>query len=64
MSEFKKLSEYTDGKENKTSQVYITQNENSRYMVLLYVAETNYNEAVFFDNERKAEDFAEDWVLI
>jgi len=33
-------------------------------MVLLYVAETNYNEAVFFDNERKAEDFAEDWVLI
>jgi hypothetical protein len=64
MSEFRKLSEYTDEKENKTSQVYITQNENSRYMVLLYVAETNYNEAVFFDNERKAEDFAEDWVLI
>jgi hypothetical protein len=64
MSEFRKLSEYTDEKENKTSQVYVTQNDNSRYMVLLYVAETNYNEAVFFDNERKAEDFAEDWVLI
>ena len=64
MSEFRKLSEYTDGKENKISQVYVTQNENSRYMVFLYVAETNYNEAVFFDNERKAEDFAEDWVLI
>ena len=64
MSEFRKLSEYTDGKENKTSQVYITQNGNSRYMVLLYVAETNYNEAVFFDNEQTAENFAEDWVLI
>ena len=62
MSEFKKLSEYTDGKDNKTTQVYITQNGN--YMVLLYVAKTNYNEAVFFDDEQKAEDFAEDWVLL
>ena len=64
MSEFRKLSEFTDGKENKTSQVYITQNGNSRYMVLLYVAETDYNEAVFFDDEQKAEDCAEDWVMI
>jgi len=62
MSEFKKLSEYTDGKENKTSQVYIAEG-NSRYMVLLYAAVTDYNEAVFFDDEQRAEDFAEDWVL-
>ena len=62
MSEFIKLSEYTDGKQNKTSRVYITAG-NSRYMVLLYAAETDYNEAVFFDDEQKAEDFAEDWVL-
>ena len=62
MSEFKKLSEYTDGLENKTSQVYLTEG-NSRYMVLLYVATTDYNEAVFFDDEQRAEDFAEDWVL-
>jgi hypothetical protein len=62
MSEFRKLSEYTDGKENKTSQVYITEG-NSRYMVLLYIAVTDYNEAVFFDDEQRAEDFAEDWVL-
>lgn len=62
MSEFKKLSEYTDGKDNKTSQVYIIKG-NSRYMVLLYVAVTDYNEAVFFDDEQRAEDFAEDWVL-
>jgi hypothetical protein len=63
MSEFRKLSEYADGKENKTSQVYITQSGNSRYMVLLYIAVTDYNEAVFFDDEQRAEDFAEDWVL-
>jgi hypothetical protein len=64
MSEFRKLSEYTDGKENKTSQVYITQSGNSKYMVLLYATVTDYNEAVFFDNEQTAENFAEDWVLI
>jgi hypothetical protein len=64
MSEFRKLSEYTDGKENKTSQVYVTQSGNSKYMVLLYAAVTDYNEAVFFDNEQTAENFAEDWVLI
>jgi len=63
MSEFRKLSEYADGKENKTSQVYITQSGNSKYMVLLYAAVTDYNEAVFFDDEQRAEDFAEDWVL-
>jgi hypothetical protein len=32
-------------------------------MVLLYIAVTDYNEAVFFDDEQRAEDFAEDWVL-
>ena len=64
MSEFRKLSEYTDGKENKTSQVYVTQSGNSKYMVLLYAAVTDYNEAVFFDNEQTAENFAEDWVLL
>lgn len=64
MSEFRKLSEYTDGKENKTSQVYITQSGNSKYMVLLYAAVTDYNEAVFFDKIDDAEDCAEDWVMI
>lgn len=62
MSEFKKLSEFTDG-HNKTGQVYLTEG-NSRYMVLLYEAETDYNEAMFFDNEDDAEDCAEDWVTI
>jgi hypothetical protein len=64
MSEFRKLSEYSDGEENKTSQIYITQSGNSKYMVLLYEAQTDYNEAMFFDNEDDAEDCAEDWVMI
>jgi hypothetical protein len=62
MSEFKKLSEFTDGC-NRTGQVYLTEG-NVRYMVLLYEAETDYNEAKFFDNEDDAEDCAEDWVMI
>jgi hypothetical protein len=33
-------------------------------MVLLYEAETDYNEAKFFDNEDDAEDCAEDWVQV
>lgn len=62
MSEFRKLSEFTDGY-NRTGQVYLTEG-NSRYMVLLYEAQSDYNEAVFFNNEDDAEDCAENWVMI
>ena len=62
MSEFRKLSEFTDGR-NRTGQVYLTEG-NSRYMVLLYEAQSDYNEAMFFDNEDDADDCAEDWVMI
>ena len=62
MNEFRKLSEFTDSY-NRTGQVYLTQGKN-RYMVLLYEAQTDYNEAMFFDNEDDAEDCAEDWVMI
>jgi hypothetical protein len=62
MSEFRKLSEFTDGY-NRTGQVYLTEG-NSRYMVLLYEAQSDYNEAMFFDNEDDADDCAEDWVMI
>ena len=62
MSEFRKLSEFSDGY-NRTGQVYLTEG-NSRYMVLLYEAQSDYNEAVFFNNEDDAEDCAENWVMI
>lgn len=61
MSEFRKLSEFTDN-HNRTGQVYLTRGRN-RYMVLLYESQTDYNEAMFFDNEDDAEDCAENWVM-
>jgi hypothetical protein len=62
MSEFKKLSEYTDG-HNRTGQVYLTGVGKSRFMALLYEAETDYNDAKYFINEQDAEDCAENWVM-
>jgi len=67
MSDFIKLSEYSDDIQNKTGQVYVQYtsegNGNKRYMVLLCAALVQYNEAVFFDNEQEAENFAEEWVM-
>jgi len=62
MSEFIKLSEYFDGSANKTSQVYKTEKNRDRYMVLFYRAEDDFNEAKFFDDIEDAQDSAEDWV--
>ena len=62
MNEFVKLSEYFDGFANKTSQVYKTEKNRDRYMVLFYRAEDDFNEAKFFDDIEDAQDSAEDWV--
>ena len=62
MSEFIKLSEYFDGSANKTSQLYKTEKNRDRYMVLFYRAEDDFNEAKFFDDIEDAQDSAEDWV--
>jgi predicted ATPase len=62
MNEFVKLSEYFDGFANKTSQVYKTEKDRDRYMVLFYRAEDDFNEAKFFDDIEDAQDSAEDWV--
>ena len=62
MNEFVKLSEYFDGFANKTSQVYKTEKDRDRYMVLFYRAEDDFNEAKFFDDLEDAQDSAEDWV--
>ena len=64
MSEFIKLSEYFDGSANKTSQVYKTEKNRDRYMVLFYRAEDDFNEAKFFDDIEDAQDSAEDWVQV
>jgi predicted ATPase len=64
MSEFVKLSEYFDGFANKTSQVYKTEKDRDRYMVLFYRAEDDFNEAKFFDDIEDAQDSAEDWVQV
>lgn len=60
MKQLKPLSEYTDG--NRTGQVFLTEGK-SRYMVLLYQADMDYNEAQYFNNEEDAENCAEDWVM-
>ena len=60
MKQLKPLSEYTDG--NRTGQVFLTEGKN-RYMVLLYQADMDYNEAQHFNNEEDAENCAEDWVM-
>jgi predicted ATPase len=62
MNDFVKLSEYFDGFANKTSQVYKTEKDRDRYMVLFYRAEDDFNEAKFFDDLEDAQDSAEDWV--
>jgi predicted ATPase len=62
MNDFVKLSEYFDGFANKTSQVYKTEKDRDRYMVLFYRAEDDFNEAKFFDDIEDAQDSAEDWV--
>ena len=62
MDEFKKLSEYTDG-HNRTGPVYLTGVGKSRFMALLYEAETDYNDAKYFDREEDAEICAGDWVM-
>ena len=54
--------EYFDGSANKTSQVYKTEKNRDRYMVLFYRAEDDFNEAKFFDDIEDAQDSAEDWV--
>ena len=64
MNEFVKLSEYFDGFANKTSQVYKTEKNRDRYMVLFYRAEDDFNEAKFFDDIEDAQDSAEDWVQV
>ena len=64
MSEFIKLSEYLDDSANKTSQVYKTEKDRDRYMVLFYRAEDDFNEAKFFDDLEDAQDSAEDWVQV
>ena len=64
MNEFVKLSEYFDGFANKTSQVYKTEKDRDRYMVLFYRAEDDFNEAKFFDDLEDAQDSAEDWVQV
>jgi hypothetical protein len=64
MNEFVKLSEYFDGFANKTSQVYKTEKDRDRYMVLFYRAEDDFNEAKFFDDIEDAQDSAEDWVRV
>jgi hypothetical protein len=64
MNEFVKLSEYFDGFANKTSQVYKTEKDRDRYMVLFYRAEDDFNEAKFFDDIEDAQDSAEDWVQV
>ena len=64
MNEFVKLSEYFDGFANKTSQVYKTEKDRDRYMVLFYRAEDDFNEAKFFEDIEDAQDSAEDWVQV
>jgi hypothetical protein len=59
--QLKALHEFTDG--NRTGQVFLSSG-NHRYMVLLYQADLDYNEAHYFNNEDDAEICAEDWVLI
>jgi hypothetical protein len=59
--QLKALHEFTDG--NRTGQVFLTEGKN-RYMVLLYQADLDYNEAHYFASEEDAEICAEDWVLI
>ena len=48
---------------NRTGQVYLTDVGKSRFMALLYEAETDYNDAKYFDREEDAEICAEDWVM-
>lgn len=62
MDKLKKLHEYTDGY-NRTGQVYLSDVGRLRFMALLYEAETDYNDAKYFDREEDAENCAEDWVM-
>ena len=48
--------------EDRTASVYLLQGK-SKCLVLYYDAQTDYNEAGYFDFERDAEDAAENWVM-
>jgi len=53
------LSDYQEGTRN--AKVYKT--ASGEYGVIVYDADTDYNEFQSFVNEDLAEEFAEDWVL-
>ena len=53
------LSDFQEGTRN--AKVYKT--ANGEYGVIVYDADTDYNEFQCFINEDLAEEFAEDWVL-
>jgi hypothetical protein len=53
------LSDFQEGTRN--AKVYKT--ANGEYGVIVYDADTDYNDFKSFSNEDLAEEFAEDWVL-
>ena len=55
------LHQFTDN--NRTAEVYES-NGNHKFMVLLYIADIDYNSVKYFNDEQEAENCAEDWVLI
>jgi len=61
MGDFKKLHEFTDGR-NRTGQVFYTGKDN--YMVLLFEADLDYNEMRIFTNEEESKKCAMNWVPI
>ena len=54
------LHRFTEG--TKTADVYLVQGK-QRFLVLYYDAADDYNHADYFNDETKAEESAEDWVL-
>jgi hypothetical protein len=56
-----RLHLFTDN--NRTAEVFKTDGKH-KFMVLLYIADIDYNSVKYFNDEQEAENCAEDWVLI
>jgi hypothetical protein len=56
----KQLHRFTEG--TRTADVYLVQGK-ERFLVLYYDAMDDFNDADYFNNETKAEESAENWVM-
>ena len=60
------LTEFSE--DDRNARVYYLQQQDNltgkgKYMVLLFEANSDYNETRFFNNEDDANDCGEDWVI-